>query len=208
MARRIEQITRKRNKRREKQCILFNFEGNNKTEEIYFKNYQSREKPYYIKPINNHATDPLQMMEVLINYMQRKGIIISDNYKVYCVFDTDLNSDKQDRINQAIELGKKNGIEPIVSTPCFEIWYREHFKYTSRSYISNEALLDDLKKFIPDYEKNIDIYDCIKDKTKKAIENCKKLEKEQLKNGKILGNCNCNPYTSVYKVVEYLINYI
>ena len=141
MARRIEQITRKRNKRREKQCILFNFEGNNKTEEIYFKNYQSREKPYYIKPINNHATDPLQMMEVLINYMQRKGIKISDNYKVYCVFDTDLNSDKQDRINQ-------------------------------------------------------------------AIENCKKLEKEQLKDGKILGNCNCNPYTSVYKVVEYLINYI
>ena len=153
MAREIEQIPRKRNKREEKECILFNFEGNNKTEEIYFRNYQSREKPYYIKPINNRATDPLQMVEVLIDYMQRKGIKVSDSYKVYCVFDTDLNNEKQDRINKAIELAKKHGIVPIIYTPCFEIWYREHFKYTRRGYSSNEALIDDLKKFIPDYQK-------------------------------------------------------
>ena len=63
-----------------------------------------------------------------------------------------------------------------------------------------------VKTYIPDYEKNINVYDIIKDKTNIAIENSKRLEKEQTKNGKSINNINCNPYTSVYKPVEYIMN--
>lgn len=207
MARRIEQISRNRKRKNLKECILVNYEGkDNKTEEIYFNNYQSREKPYYIKPVDSHVTDPLQMVEALIKYMRRQDINTEYNCKVYCIFDTDVSPEKQTRINQAIKLAQKNNIEPIVSTPCFEIWFREHFKYTRKNYNSNEELLADLRKFIPNYEKNINIYSSISEDTQVAINNCKQLEKEQLENGNKLNSVQCNPYTSVYKIVEYLIN--
>lgn len=207
MARKIVQISRKRNNKKPKECIIVNYEGkDNKTEEIYFNNYQGKEKPYYIKPIDSNTTDPLQMVEALVNYMKHQDIDVEDNYKVYCIFDTDVFPEKQSRIDKAIELAKNNNITPIISTPCFEIWFREHFKYTRKNYNSNEELVNDLKKFIPNYKKNMNIYDKIVNNTQNAIENCKHLEKEQLENENKLNSVYCNPYTSVYKLVEYLIN--
>lgn len=207
MARKIVQIPRNRNNRNTKECILVNYEGKeNKTEEIYFNNYQDRKKSYYIKPIDSHVTDPLQMVEALVEYMKHQDIDTEDNYKIYCIFDTDVSPLKQPRIDKAIELARSNKIIPIVSSPCFEIWFREHFKYTRKNYNSNEELIDDLRKFIPSYKKNVDIYNAISDNTKVAINNCKQLEKEQIENGNKLNTVQCNPYTSVYQLVEYLIN--
>ena len=39
-----------------------------------------------------------------------------------------------------------------------------------------------------------------------AIANSKKLEQFHLDNGQALNDINCNPYTNVYKVVEYIKN--
>ena len=52
----------------------------------------------------------------------------------------------------------------------------------SYSKDSNEELIDDLKRFIPKYWKNINIYSKIANATQVAIDNCKQLEKEQLEN--------------------------
>ena len=206
MARRIEQIKRNRKNRKRKENILFEFEGKNKTEEIYFKNFQKRENPYIIKFAYGQDTDPVSMIKTLISYMEKEDISQENGDKIYCVFDADIDSNKQRGINEAIKLASENGIEIIISIPCFELWYRLHYSYTSKVYLSNKEIINDLKKYIPAYEKNIDIYEIIKDKTNKAIENSKKLEKEQIKNGSKIININCNPYTSVYKPVEYIIN--
>ena len=206
MARRIEQIKRNRKNRKTKENILFEFEGKNKTEEIYFKNFQKRENPYIIKFAYGQDTDPVSMIKTLISYMEKEDISQENGDKIYCVFDADIDSNKQRGINEAIKLASENGIEIIISIPCFELWYRLHYSYTSKVYLSNKEIINDLKKYIPAYEKNIDIYEIIKDKTNKAIENSKKLEKEQIKNGNKIININCNPYTSVYKPVEYIIN--
>jgi len=206
MARRIEQIKRNRKNRKTKENILFEFEGKNKTEEIYFKNFQKRENPYIIKFAYGQDTDPVSMIKTLISYMEKEDISQENGDKIYCVFDADIDSNKQRGINEAIKLASENGIEIIISIPCFELWYRLHYSYTSKVYLSNKEIINDLKKYIPAYEKNIDIYEIIKDKTNKAIENSKKLEKEQIKNGSKIININCNPYTSVYKPVEYIIN--
>ena len=76
----------------------------------------------------------------------------------------------------------------------------------NKRYISNKEIINDLKTYIPNYEKNMNIYPIIEDKTNIAIENSKKLEKEQIRDGKDIININCNPYTSVYKPVEYIIH--
>lgn len=206
MARRIEQIQRNRKNRRTKENILFEFEGDNKTEEIYFRNFQKRGNPYNIKFAYGHDTNPVGMVKSLISYMKKEDISTENDDKIYCVFDADIDINKQKRIDEAIKLASKNGIDVIMSVPCFELWYRLHYSYTSKVYSSNKEIINDLKNYIPNYEKNINVYNIIKDKTDVAIENSKKLEKQQIKNGKIISNVNCNPYTSVYKPVEYIIS--
>ena len=206
MARRIEQIQRNRKNRKTKENILFEFEGNNKTEEIYFRNFQERGNPYNIKFAYGHDTNPVGMVKSLISYMKKEDISIENDDKIYCVFDADIDPNKQKRIDEAIKLASENGIEVIISIPCFELWYRLHFSYTSRVYSSNKEIINDLKNYIPNYEKNINVYDIIRDKTDVAIENSKKLEKQQIKDGKVISNISCNPYTSVYKPVEYMID--
>ena len=206
MARRIEQIQRNRKNRRTKENILFEFEGKNKTEEIYFRNFQKRGNPYNIKFAYGHDTDPVGMIKSLIGYMKKEDINTENADKIYCVFDADIDINKQKRIDEAIKLASENGIEIIISIPCFELWYRLHYSYTSKIYFSNKEIINDLKSYIPNYEKNMNIYNIIEDKTNIAIENSKKLEKEQIRDGKEIININCNPYTSVYKPVEYIIN--
>lgn len=206
MARKIVQIERNRRNRKTKENVLFEFEGNNKTEEIYFRNYQKRTNPYNIKFAYGHDTNPVGMVKSLINYMKDEDISEENGDKIYCVFDGDIDINKQKRIDEAIKLAEENGIEIIMSIPSFELWYRLHYSYTSKIYTSNKELVNDLKNYIPNYEKNIDIYSIIKDKTMIAIENSKKLEKEQINLGKTINNINCTPYTSVYKPVEYMVN--
>ena len=206
MARRIEQIKRNRKIRKTKKYILFEFEGRNKTEEIYFKNFQSRNNEFNIKFAYGYDTDPVGMVKSLIDYIEKEGVGLETEDRVYCVFDADIDLNKQKRINEAIKLALEHSIQPIISIPSFEIWYRLHYSYTSKLYNSNKELLKDLKKFIPDYEKNKNIFNILKDKVDNAVKNCKKLEEEQIKNGKDIMSITCNPYTSVYKPVEYLIN--
>ncbi len=206
MARRIEQIQRNRKNRRTKENILFEFEGNNKTEEIYFRNFQKRGNPYNIKFAYGHDTNPVGMVKSLISYMKKEDINIENDDKIYCVFDADIDHNKQKRIDEAIKLASENGIEIIMSTPSFELWYRLHYSYTSKVYSSNKELINDLKNYIPLYKKSMDIYDIIKDKTDSAVDNSKRLEKEQIENGKEINNISCNPYTAVYKPIEYMLN--
>lgn len=205
MARRIEQIQRNRKNRRTKENILFEFEGKNKTEELYFRNFQKRGNPYNIKLAYGNDTNPVSMIKSIISYMHKEDINIENGDKIYCIFDGDLDINKQKEINDAIDSAKENGIEIIISTPSFELWYRLHYSYTSKFYSSNKELIKDLKNYIPEYEKNVNIYNIIKDKTDSAIANSKKLEIEQMENGKEINNINCNPYTSVYKPVEYMM---
>ena len=206
MARRIEQIQRNRKNRRTKENILFEFEGKNKTEEIYFRNFQKRSNPYNLKFAYGNDTDPVSMVKSLISYMKKEDINTENGDKIYCVFDADMDINKQKRINEAKKLALENGIEVIISIPSFELWYRLHYSYTKKVYMSNREVIEDLKNFIPNYEKNINVYDAIKEKTQDAIKNSKKLEKEQVKDGKDIFDVNCNPYTSVYKPIEYIVN--
>lgn len=79
-----------------------------------------------------------------------------------------------------------------------------HYEYTT-AIITNNEVIERLKRHYPKYEKNCNIYLAIKDKINIAIENSKKLEKYQKQNNKKLQTVEANPYTEMYKIVEELI---
>ena len=98
-----------------------------------------------------------------------------------------------------------NNIKIISSTPSVELWFLLHFEYTTAS-MTNKDLISRLKEHYHNYDKNVDIYPDISDKTIEAIEKAKKLEKYQLDNGKEIGTVEANPNTEIYKIVEELLN--
>ena len=153
MARRIEQIKEIEKIEKQKKIYYLSLKVKIRTEEIYFKNFQKRGNPYNIKFAYGQDTDPVSMIKTLISYMEKEDISQENGDKIYCVFDADIDSNKQRGINEAIKLASENGIEIIISIPCFELWYRLHYSYTSKVDLSNKEIINDLKKYIPAYEK-------------------------------------------------------
>ena len=201
--RKFEQRRRNKNDRPKKSFVIIGCEGRNKTEKNYFKNFHSKE--CIIKFAKGNSTDPKGIVQDIVNYINSE-IEIDGNDKIYAVFDTDVGQNKQQQIEDAKRLAEANGVEIITSTPAFEIWFLLHFGYTTKAFVSNKALQDELEKQIPDYSKSNNTYLAVKDLTGQAIKNAKRLEKYQLNEGQVLDSESCNPYTAVYKVTEELMN--
>ena len=82
MGRRIENKRvisndRVRKERKQKNKIIIAVEGKNKTEKLYFNNFDNGKKNYSISFAKGNYTDPLNLVKMLIEEMKKKGIIIS-----------------------------------------------------------------------------------------------------------------------------------
>lgn len=190
--------------RKSKRVVLVAYEGDNKTEKNYFSNFSNRNKDYIIKPVPGNETDPVHLVTQTIQKSKDLSLDLLEDDKAYCIFDTDMKIEKNMQIDIAIKMAKENNIIPIVSAPCVELWFLLHYEYTT-AIISNNDVINRLRKYYPKYEKNCNIYSEIKDRIDIAIENSKKLEKYQQQNNKKLQTVEANPYTEMYKIVEDLI---
>lgn len=198
----FSQRGRNRNSKKRNSFVVIACEGKtNKTERKYFENFSSRN--CIVRFSNGSSTDPVGIVNDLVNFIDN-GIGRVEGDKYYAVFDTDLNKNIQNQIEKAKIIANENGVEIITSTPTFEFWYILHFGYTTRTYSSSDDVQGDIKTKIENYSKSMNVYPILKDKTEEAIDNAKKVEKYHLDLGQALDNENCNPYTSVYKVVEEL----
>lgn len=209
MARRIEKNRkiskdRVRKVRKQKSKILIAAEGKNKTEKIYFSNFEDRKKTYNITFARGNNTDPLKLVQMLINEIDNLKLDLQEDDEAYCIFDTDVDPNKNKIIEAAIQLANKYNIRVITSSPCFELWLLLHYEYTTAN-MDNGKLIKKLKQYYPKYEKNINIYPNIT-KIDLAIERAKKLEKYQIDNKRKIGTIEANPSTEVYKIVECLMN--
>lgn len=119
------------------------------------------------------------------------------------MFDTDFN--KEIQIGKARKLADENGIELILSNPCFEVWLLLHFRYSTRGYQSNHEVLDELRNRWPAYRKNIDSFQYLQDCCEVAINNAKKLEQFNFDNKGTEVIEECNPSTDVHKLVMRII---
>lgn len=182
--------------------VVIACEGNNKTEEVYFKNFNSRK--CIIRFSTGNSTDPVGIVNDLLKFIDN-DIGRESNDKYFVVLDTDVNQNKQNKIDEAKRIASENGVEFITSTPTFEFWYILHFGFTTKTYNSSEEVQADVKSKISGYIKSMNTYPIIKEHTKLAIKNAKNVEKHHLELGQALDNEKCNPYTGAYKVVEELI---
>ena len=209
MGRRVEHNRRISNDRvrkvrKQKSKILIAAEGKNKTEKTYFSNFEDGKKSYNITYARGNNTDPLKLVKMLIKEIDELKLDLQDDDVAYCIFDTDVDPNKNKIIEEAIQLARKNNIKIITSSPCFELWFLLHYDYTTANMDSKEVIKR-LKEYYPKYEKNINIYPDIIKEIDLAIDRAKKLEKYQTDNNRRIGTVEANPNTEVYKIVEYLM---
>lgn len=209
MGRRVEHNRRISNDRvrkvrKQKSKILIAAEGKNKTEKTYLSNFEDGKKSYNITYARGNNTDPLKLVKMLIKETDELKLDLQDYDVAYCIFDTDVDPNKNKIIEEAIQLARKNNIKIITSSPCFELWFLLHYDYTTAN-MDSEEVIKRLKEYYPKYEKNINIYPDIIKEIDLAIDRAKKLEKYQTDNNRRIGTVEANPNTEVYKIVEYLM---
>lgn len=140
MGRRIENKRvisndRVRKKRKQKNKIIIAVEGKNKTEKLYFNNFDNGKKSYSISFAKGNYTDPLNLVKMLIEEMKKIGVDLSDGDRAYCIFDTDIEPIKNTVIKEAKKLASLSGIEIITSTPSIELWFLLHYDIQLRVWI-------------------------------------------------------------------------
>lgn len=189
--------------RKPKNKILIAVEGKNKTEKIYFNNFENGKRSYNITYARGNNTDPLKLVQMLIKEINELKLDLK-NDKAFCIFDIDTDFTKTKIIKDAIQLAKNNDINVITSTPCFELWFLLHYGYTTKN-MNGLDVIKKLRSYYSKYEKNINIYPEIVDNLNIAINRAEKLEKYQIENNYKIGSVLANPNTEVYKIVDYLV---
>lgn len=128
---------------------------------------------------------------------------------VFCVIDRDRHADFDVAMAQVSGYRNKNTkLHAIVSNPCFEYWILLHFTYTTKLFGTSgdspcmDLIKNDLKTFIPDYEKgDITIMSpIIKDGLDTALAYARKANETANRNG------TDTPTTQMDTLVEYLKN--
>ena len=195
---------RNSNSRKRKKVIFIATEGKNKTERLYFKKFNSDK--VQMRFVKGGSTDPVNMVSELLSECKDMGFDPEAGDMAYCVLDSDFSINKNNQMALADKKAKKNDLSLIVSSPCFEIWYLCHYEYSTKVFGSNEEVIDELKKRMPQYDKNKeDMYEILLQMKDNAVENAKKLEKYNLQSGKKLHTVEFMPSTEVYRIIETIV---
>ena len=184
--------------------IIITAEGKNETEAQYFNHFRTADCPYIIKLHKaGNLTDPTKLAESIRKRWDAEDADVRTGDMAFVVVDLDNKESKAKEIQQ---LEAKNRVEKfIVSNPSFEVWFLLHFEYSTRSYMNADAVIRELKKYYPEYEKTSDMHPLLKGKMSEAISRAEKLEDYHKKEGHLHPDVNCNPYTDVHRLVTLLL---
>ena len=193
-------IKRRSKNRRPRDRILIVSEGK-KTEPLYFNDLKDHYQLNMVE-VKGSGSTPTSVVRKAKKISEEERKINGDDFNyVYCIFDRDIHTD----FERAKELANNYGIITICSWPCFEFWFHLHFGYsrkpfdTSGGKTSSKNCSDELKKLLPNYNKNaVGIFQLLIDR----LEDAKKNSIKALKDAK--DTQNPDPSTEIHKLVEYL----
>lgn len=202
MDRRLRNTLDKRKQRKARKIIVLGVEGKNQTETLYFSELERRQNDYHFIFHKTNDTDPLKIISNTAKDAKKQGVNTKYGDIAAVAFDMDLDNAKTKECLKIIELAKSKNIEIYSSNPCFELWYLLHFRYSTRVYSSSKEVIDELKRYIPDYKKNRCDFNILEPQTCKAIKNAKQLQAKVAETSKNKNSIINNPNTDIYKIVE------
>ena len=194
---------RNQKNRNRKPVIVIAAEGRNKTEKIYIESLKDRIVDKSVKFIKIGATtDPYGLFKGVEKYWNQNELLGELGDKAYIMLDADCDKKKLELIK---ELENQNDIiRFIISNPCIEIWFLQHFGYSTKAYVDSKEPKKDLATKIDGYKESMDISSIINPHILKATENIEKLKIHYEKIGIAWGSDECNPMTDVPELLKEL----
>ncbi|RZB29071.1 MAG: hypothetical protein AEth_01675 [Candidatus Argoarchaeum ethanivorans] len=191
---------RKKNTRIPRKVYVIVCEGK-KTERIYFEKYRTRYSNLSIKTPDSKYTDPKNLIKFAKKQINEENLIFDNGDAIWCVFDCDENENND--LTEACKIAGKD-IRISFSNPNFELWYLLHFElYVTK--LERSEVIQKLKKYIPKYKKNMNVYDLLINERPEAIINAKKLIKIHERNEIKQISVESNPSTQIYNLVEEIL---
>ena len=191
-------MAKKAYKRKRNPILLLVLEGRNKTERKYFSHYQVRECNYKLVIKDSGATDVMGMARRATNLYKEYQMDAALGDRAFCLIDMDLREDKYNAYLKARQT--YHNITLIVSNPCFEVWLLYHFTENPRAESSSQAVKEQMKKYVPEYNESMDVYAQYDLKEKYMVAMNRSEKKNALYEEKRT-LVDRNPYTEVQKLI-------
>lgn len=180
--------------RRYKKMYIISTEGT-RTEPAYFQLFNNNKSVICVKCLKgNDKSSPISVLKRMKKYLQEEGLKSSD--EAWLVMDKDQWTE-----SQLIELyhwsEEKKNYGLAVSNPNFEFWLLLHFE--GGSQITANQCLKRLRRYMPEFDKNLDIRTITSKMIMQAIKRAKELDNPP---------CEDWPRSStstVYRLVEKLV---
>lgn len=207
MVRRANKKIRGKESRKRKKLILIGTEGKNKTETNYLNGFKRSLKTYSIIFSSGNDTDPIGVVNNTVASINSHELDFQEGDLAYSLIDYDVDRTKshQEKVKTALKKAQNNNIDLLISNPTFEIWFLQHFRQSTKTYVSSNEVIEELKRYIPNYKKNSNVFPELISKTVDAIQNAKELEEYHIKNSNEENIDRC-PNAEVYKLIELLYN--
>ena len=200
MVKRIKKVTKGKVIRERKKVIVVGTEGNNKTEMLYLKELEKKQNRYHFIFAQGNETDPVKIVRNTAKRAEEEELTYKQGDHAVSIFDLDADEEKRIQLKAAKKEADKKHIELLTSNPSFEVWYLEHFGFTTKPFQNSEAVIRELKKRLPGYRKNHCDFEMLYPLTIFAIENCEKLDKYHGDNQ--AADEFANPRTDIYKLIK------
>ena len=170
---RIKELARGKVKRKRNPVVYLICEGS-ETEVRYFKRFRSRGCHIDIIPITSQYKAADKLVQKARATMGHQPYYPEDGDVIWCVFDRDDNTDEM--LRRAGQLAEKEGYFLAYSNPAFELWYLLHFQEQTAPLADCNAAIRQLKQkdYVPQYEKNRDVYEQLLPLQEAAISHAKK----------------------------------
>ena len=202
MVRRASKKAKGQKQRRERKLIVVATEGRNKTEISYLKMFNRTQKQYKIVSARGNDTDPESVVDDAIKAVEREDLDFSRGDRAVALVDTDFGKDAQ--LRAAEDKAVTNNVEVLMSNPCFEVWFLQHFRYSTKGYNSSDEVIEELLSFWPKYRKNLNDYSELFHLTEDALNNADKLRQYHKKVDPERDTIQSNPSTNVDTFVRVL----
>ncbi|HUT27509.1 MAG TPA: RloB family protein [Methanomassiliicoccales archaeon] len=173
------------------------------TEPYYFEGFRRTHRNVIIKVYESPGKTPRQIVSHSLERMREMDIGKVNGDAAWCVFDVDDCTD--DELHKAVELaGSKMFL--AVSNPCFELWFLLHYTFTENWMDSCSDVVSELRRYIPRYEKSMDLFERLQPALPMAVSNADRLERRR--NGLGFGPHvrGGNPCTSVHLLVQSILD--
>jgi hypothetical protein len=165
--------------------------GGRKTEKSYLDGLKRAERNPSISVVIK--ANPRSPSEVVRHAEKIRQQSPDDFDEVWCVFDVDEFKD----LREAEGLASRYKIGLAVSNPCFELWLLLHFDERTAHCSSYAALLPDLRKHLPKYDKTCLRFEDYVTGISAACVRARALEPTG-------HSLDVNPSTGVWQVVELM----